>query len=302
MSALAQFARADANQTPQNDSATSLRAWSTVYTGRSSLAGDAANGTEGVTASVVGTTFGADTQLTERMLLGGSLGFSRQTFSSNSGRGRSDDVLATLYARGSLWGRAYVSLAAGYGWHDINTRRAVVLFGSNVLEAKYRAEDWGGRIEGGYGFSAGAVATLSPFLAFVGDSYHQPNYSEIAVVGSSNTAVAYSANVFGVTHAEFGARYNQYFSLGERQSLSLDTVAAWEHEFDSSPLVLAAFQTAQGSRFQLRGTMPASETALLGVGLRLLDGGRFTFGLRSDGRFGAGTNILSGTADVTYRW
>jgi len=278
-----------------------LRVWSTVFAGHSSLDGDPGMGTQKVVASVLGLSLGADIQPDTATLLGASLGLSRQTFSSGSGNGSSKDLTFALYGRRILFDHAYLTGALGFGLHHVETRRDVQLF-STVLTADYHAHDFGGRIEGGYSFSFSDNWLVSPYSAFVGDSYRQPSYDETAISGAQFLAASFAAKSIGVTHVELGTRFGHYFALENGKSLSLDALAAWEHELDDNPFVVASFQAFPDTSFVVPGTRPARETALLGLGLRLQDSDRLTFGLRSDARIGAGTTILSGTADLTYRW
>jgi uncharacterized protein with beta-barrel porin domain len=279
-----------------------VRTWATAYGGRSSLAGSTAQNTQSVTASVFGTVLGADKQIDDLTLLGASLGLSHQTFSSDSGTGRSDDTAVTLYGRRTFFDAAYISLALGYGWHAVSTDRPITSLGTLSYNASYHAHDIGGRIEGGYSLAFDEKSSLAPFLAFVGDAYNAPAYSETGSNGRSNLAVSYFPSAIGITHTELGARYFRYFTLDDGWYISLDTVAAWERELDDTPLILAAFETSPGSDFALHGMRPARDTALAGLGLRLQTDNGFTFGVRSDARLGVGTTIFSGTADITYRW
>lgn len=278
-----------------------LRLWSTVFAGHSSLGGDAALGTQKVVASVVGMSFGADTQLDENTLVGASLGVSRQTFSSAGGNGSSKDLTFALYGRRTLFEHAYVTAALGLGLHDVATRRTSSLFGS-VLDAGYHTYDFGGRLEAGYVFNIDDKTLLSPYAAFVGDSYHQPGYGETASSGPGFLAASFAEKMIDVTHMELGTRFGQSFALDDGRLLYLDALVAGEHELDDNPYINASFQAFPDTSFVVPGTRAARETALLGLGLRLQDGDRLTFGLRSDARIGAGTTVLSGTADVNYRW
>jgi outer membrane autotransporter protein len=278
-----------------------LRLWSTAFVGHSSLDGDTALGTQKVVASVVGMSFGADTQPDENTLVGASLGASRQTFSSGGGNGSSKDLTIALYGRRTLFDHAYISAALGLGLHDVATRRTSQLFGS-VLDAGYHTYDIGGRIEGGYVFNIDDKTLLSPYGAFVGDSYHQPAYSEIASSGPGFLAASFAEKLIEVTHMEMGARFGQSFDLSDGKLLYVDALAAWEHELDDNPYINASFQAFPDTSFVVPGTRAARETALLGVGLRLQDSDSLTFGLRSDARVGVSTTVLSGTADLTYRW
>jgi outer membrane autotransporter protein len=278
-----------------------LRLWSSTVAGHSSLEGDPAMGTQKVVASVVGLSLGGDVQPDSVTLLGASLGLSHQTFSSAGGNGSSQDLTFALYGRRTLFEHAYVTVAMGYGLHHVETRRSVPLF-NTILGAAYDAEDIGGRIEGGYSFTFDETRVISPYSAFVGDSYRQPAYSETVISGSPIMSASFGSKSIPVTHAELGLRFGQYFALKDGKSLSLDAVGAWEHELDDNPYVIASFQAFPDSSFAVPGTRPDRETGLLGLGLRLQQDDRLTFGLRGDARLGAGTTIVSGTADLTYRW
>ena len=276
-----------------------VRIWQTFFAGRSSLDGDGTS--QHVVASVAGTSFGADTQLGDIALVGGSMGLGHQTFSSGSSHGNSEDLTLTLYASRVLFGHVYASTAVGYGWHRVLTVRPA-LFTADVLTARYHAKDFGGRIESGYRFDINDNLALSPYGAFVGDNYNQPGYQESNSDGSTAFAASFASKSTSVTHLELGGRYGQYFKLDDGRGLSLDALAAWEHELDDNPYVLASFQRADDLLFYIPGTRPARETALLGAGLRLQTDMGLTVGTRTDARIGAGTTILSGTADITFQW
>ena len=161
-----------------------LRAWSSLYAGRSSLEGKPSSGTQSVSASIVGTTWGADSQIGAHYLAGGSVGLSHQTFSSTGGNGGSDDVMLTLYGREDITSQLYLAEAVGYGWHSVTTRRAVTITGLDVVEGRFHSHDIGGRLEGGYVFHFAHKGMLSPFVALVGDSYAEPAYDEFAPRGA----------------------------------------------------------------------------------------------------------------------
>lgn len=279
----------------------SLRFWSTAFAGRSSVVGNSEAGTPNVTASILGTAFGADTQFDDATLAGVSVSTSRQTFSSGASRGTSADLALTAYARRSLFDNAYVTAALGYGWHTVETQRPGTILGYGILEAKYHTIDFGGRLEGGYTFTLDRNL-LSPFGALVSDDYHQPAYAEAAVSGPSFYAASFAAKSISVTHMEWGLRYGRYFSSDDGKTFSLDATAAWEHELNDAPYVLASLLIDPGSSFAVYGTKPPPDTALLGLGFRQQNKSGLSFGMRADSRLGTGTTIISGTADLTYRW
>ena len=42
--------------------------------------------------------------------------------------------------------------ALAYGWHDVTTDRTVMIAGIDQLRARFNANTWSGRVEGGYRF------------------------------------------------------------------------------------------------------------------------------------------------------
>jgi uncharacterized protein with beta-barrel porin domain len=288
-------------ETPGGLSNLSWRGWSSLFAGRSLIGADAATGTPAVTASVTGLTLGSDTLLDDDTLVGASLSASRQTFSSGTGLGVSDDRAIALYGRHRLFGQAYLSEALGYGWHNIDTSRSVRLGGLTVLQASLQAEDAGGRVEAGYAFGLDGARTLSPYVALVGDAYSPPAYREKVAQGSPRFAAAFAAATIGIVHGELGVHYEDGWRLAEG-GLSLEALGAWEQELTDNPFVLTAFLADPAVRFQARGARPAVSTALAGLGLRYTTDSKVSFGLRGDTRLGSRTTIFSGTLDITFNW
>lgn len=282
-------------------SSLSWRSWSSVYAGRSFIGADARVGTPAVSASIAGLTLGTDTLLDDNNLVGGSFSAGRQTFSSGTATGVSDDRAVALYGRHRLFGAAYLSEALGYGWHDIDTSRTVGLGGLTVLQSAFQTQDAGGRLEAGYGFALGGRRTLSPYAALVADAYLTPSYRENAATGTPRFAATFAASTIGILHGEVGTRYEDAWKI-PGGVLSLEVLGAWEHELADNPLVLTAFLADPTNSFLARGTRPAIDTGLAGLGLRLATGRRFSIGLRGDTRLGARTTIFSGTLDATLNW
>jgi uncharacterized protein with beta-barrel porin domain len=281
--------------------ARSWRSWSSLYAGRSFIGADAATGTPGVSASVAGLTLGTDTLLGDNTLVGASFSASRQTFSSGTATGVSDDRAIALYGRQRFFGAAYLSGALGYGWHDIDTSRTLRLGSTTILQAMFQAQDAGGRLEAGYGFALGGRRGLSPYVALVGDAYRTPSYQENAATGSPRFAASFSGSTIGMLHGELGAHYEDGWTL-PGGDLSLELLGGWEHELADNPFVLAAFLADPSNSFLARGTRPPIDTGLAGLGLRFTPKPGFSVGLRGDTRLGARTTIFSGTLDATFNW
>ena len=100
------------------------------------------------------------------------------------GSGRSDLFQAGAFIRHNI-GPAYLSGVLAYGWQDINTDRTVTVAGVDRLRAKFNANAWSGRVEGGYRFVAQGFG-WTPYAAGQFTTFELPNYAEQAIVGVGN--------------------------------------------------------------------------------------------------------------------
>lgn len=279
-----------------------MRVWGSVYGGHAGISANAATGAAGLSANNVGFVAGAEVSLTDDFRLGGSAGFGSQDFSSANSVGDSDDVMLGLYARQDLLENGYIAAAFAYSWHDIATTRTITVAGTDVLGAKFDAHAIGGRIEGGWRLALDDAFGVTPFFAFAGDNFYAPAYAESAISGSSSFALSYAANKTAQKHTEFGAHLDHAIDLGGGDMLSADARAAWAHQLDDAAFVTATFQGLPGSSFRLLGVRAATDTALLGLGLKIRNPSGLDVGLRMDSQLGAGTTVLQGMGTVSWRW
>ena len=103
-------------------------------------------------AASFGTAVGADYRFSPDTLAGFALAGGGTNFTvANGGSGRSDLFQAGAFIRHNA-GAAYLSAALAYGWQDITTDRTVTVAGIDRLRAKFNANAFSGRVEGGYRF------------------------------------------------------------------------------------------------------------------------------------------------------
>jgi len=279
-----------------------MRVWGSVYGGHAGISANAATGAASLSANNVGFVAGGEVSLTDGLRLGASAGFGSQDFSSANSTGDSDDVMLGLYARQDILESGYITAAFAYSWHDIATTRTITVAGTDVLGAKFDAHAIGGRLEGGWRLALDEAFGLTPFAAFAGDNFYVPAYAEGAISGSSSFALTYAANKTVQKHTEFGAHLDHAVDLGGGDMLSADARAAWAHQLDDAPFVTAAFQGLPGSTFRLLGVRAATDTALLGLGLKIQNPDGLSAGLRMDSQLGAGTTVLQGMGTLAWRW
>jgi autotransporter-associated beta strand protein len=276
------------------------RVWGGAYGGHVSLSADAASGAAGLSASNVGLIGGADMQLGDGILAGVTLDWGRQNFNSGNGTGLSTDYAFGLYGRADQ-GPAYVTAAFGYGWHQITTLRVVTVSGTDVLQGKQNADDFGGRIEAGWRMALDDTYTIAPYGAFAGESFESPAYAETALAGASTFALSYAAHTSTLGRSELGAHLDRSYDLANG-ALSADIKAAWAHQLGDLPFAQANFENLATASFQVLGVRPARDMALLGADIELQYRSGLFLGLKGEGQFGAGTTILEGMGNLGLRW
>jgi uncharacterized protein with beta-barrel porin domain len=113
--------------------------------------------------------------------------------------------------------------------------------------------------------------------------------------------LSYGAQTTALGRSELGARLDRNYAL-EHGTLTADLHAAWAHQLDDQPFVLASFQNLPGSSFQVAGVRPGRDTALLGLDLEVQNSSGLFFGVRGEGQFGTGTTIVEGLGNLGWRW
>jgi autotransporter-associated beta strand protein len=275
--------------------------WASAFGGHTGISANAVTGASSLSSNAVGLAVGAEAMFADQLLAGASIGIGHQSYRSGSGsNGKSGDVMLGLYGHNNF-GEAYVSAAFGYGRHAVQTMRIVTISGTDVLTGKFDATDIGGRAETGYRFDLGDELGLTPFAAFAAQDFHTPAYAETAASGSKNFALSYAANDAPTSHTELGTRLNRNFTL-EDGTLSLEGLLGWTHQLRNSSSAQAAFQSLPNSGFVLVGIKPASDTALLGLVLEKHDAAGLVYGARVQSAVGPGTQSITGTINLAYRW
>ena len=276
------------------------RIWGSVYGGHVGLSADTASGAASLSASNVGFIAGADMGVDDGLLAGVTVGFGRQNFSSGNGTGDSDDVMIGLYARKEA-GPLYVTAAFGYGWHQITTQRVVTVSGTDILQGKQDADDFGGRVEAGWRMVLDDQYALSPYAAIAAESFEAPAYVETAVSGASTFALSVAAHSSTLGRSELGAGLARNYQTGDGV-LAADVRLAWAHQLDDLPFTQVTFQGLPGASFVVTGVHPASDTALLGAGFEVRRASGLFFGVKAESQLGAGTTILEGMGNLGWRW
>jgi outer membrane autotransporter protein len=213
------------------------------------------------------------------------------------GGGGGDNIQAGVHASTRL-GPAYVFGAFAFANNWLSLSRTAA-FG-DLLAARFDAQSYGGRIEGGYRLSGLAVG-LTPYAAFQGLALNTPRYGEVDQ-NLGGFGLAYGQRTASWNRSELGARIDRAFAVGWDISLALRGRLAWAHNWVSDPTLAASFQMLPGSAFTVVGAKPVKDSALVtGLAeLRLTDGA--FVGVRFDGDLAPRSQTYAGSAQLRYEW
>ncbi len=247
---------------------------------------------------------GADYRPAPGTLLGFSLAGGGTSWSLSGGLGSGKtDVFQTGAYGSRQFGAAYVSAALAYAWHDGTTDRTVTVASSDMLRGEFRADSFGGRIEGGYRFGIGPSGSgLTPYAALQGQSFRTSGFGETVRAGSAQFALNYGDQTSTAVRTELGAWADGRFGLANGNALALRGRLAWAHDEVTGARIGAVFQALPGSAFTVLGAEAPSNLALVTAGaeLRLRNG--VSVGAKFEGEFASRSRTYGGAGTVRYAW
>lgn len=279
--------------------------WGAAFGGSNSTRGDGVAGTSDSTTRVGGIAAGADYRYAPDSLIGFSLAgghINWQLANAGLGGGASDAFMAGIYGR-HTFGPAYVSGAVTYTNHWMRTDRLAAPGLVDQLHADFNAESWGGRLEGGYRVPGNFMAIQwTPYAAIQGQSFHTPNYGEVAVAGANNFAVNVAGRTATAFRGEVGLRTDKVIAIDRGSQMNLFGKIAYAHDEISDPSVAINFIALGGPAFTVFGAQPSRDLALLtgGAEWRLANG--ISLLAKFDGEFGERSQTYSGTGRIRYTW
>jgi outer membrane autotransporter protein len=297
-------ARAMFTKAPPQNFEARWNVWAAGFGGSQTTDGNAAIGSNGATSRIAGTVVGADYYFSPNTIAGFALagGGTSYTVGNGLGSGRSDMFQAGVYARHTM-GAAYIAGALAYGWQDITTNRTVTLAGLDQLQARFNANAFSGRVEGGYRFVTpwiGGIG-LTPYAAAQFTTFDLPAYAEQAVIGTNNFALAYGAKSVTDPRSEVGFRTDKSYAMPDGV-LTLRSRFAWAHDYDPSRSIGATFQALPGASFVVNGAAQASDSALTTASVEMKWRNNWSVAATFEGEFSSVTSSYAGKGVVRYAW
>ncbi|WP_439409332.1 autotransporter outer membrane beta-barrel domain-containing protein [Bradyrhizobium sp. DASA03076] len=198
--------------------------WTAGYGGSAQVGGNAAIGSQDLTARVWGGAAGADYRVSMDTLVGFALGGGGLNYSlaNAMGTGSADLFQAGVYGRHNF-GPAYLSAALAYGRHDVTTNRTVI--GADRLQGRFKADTFSARFEGGYRFATPLVG-ITPYAAVQVTNVNLPNYSEVSLSGGGLFALNYASQSLTDSRSELGLRTDKSYAM-QNGVLTLRGRTAW---------------------------------------------------------------------------
>jgi uncharacterized protein with beta-barrel porin domain len=274
--------------------------WAAGYGGSQTTDGNAALGSNTATSRMAGTAVGADYRISPFTIAGFALAGGGTSFGVNTlGSGRSDLFQAGAFVRHNV-GPAYLTGALAYGWQDITTDRTVAVAGIDQLRARFNANAWSGRVEGGYRF-VGYGFGITPYAAGQFTTFDLPAYAEQAITGSNLFALAYGSKSVTDTRSELGLRSDKSFAASGGV-LTLRGRLAWAHDFNPDRAIGATFQNLPGASFIVNGARQASDSALTTASAEMKWLNGWSTAATFEGEFSDVTRSYAGKGVVRYAW
>jgi uncharacterized protein with beta-barrel porin domain len=275
--------------------------WAAGYGGAQTTDGNAVLGSNTATSRVYGTAVGADYRFSPFTLAGFALAGGGTNFSiaNGLGSGRSDLFQAGAFIRHTA-GPAYISAALAYGWQDITTDRTVTIAGVDRLRAKFNANAFSGRVEGGYRFVTPWMG-ITPYAAGQFTTFELPAYAEAVVSGANTFALGYAAKDVTASRSELGARTDKSWAMQDA-ILTLRGRFAWAHDFNIDRNIAATFQTLPGASFVVNGAAQAHDAALTTASAEMQWLNGFSLAATFEGEFSNVTRSYAGKGVARYSW
>jgi autotransporter-associated beta strand protein len=274
--------------------------WAAGYGGSQTTDGNAVMGSNTATSRIFGTAVGADYRFSPFTIAGFALAGGGTNFTvANSGSGRSDLFQAGAFVRHDV-GAAYLSGALAYGWQDVTTDRTVAIAGVDRLRARFNANAFSGRVEGGYRFVAPWMG-LTPYAAAQFTTFNLPGYAEQVLSGANTFALAYGSKSVTDGRSELGLRTDKSFALANA-IVTLRGRAAWAHDFNPDRTIAATFQTLPGASFVVAGAAQAPNSALATASAEVKWLNGWSAAATFEGEFSNVTRSYAGKGVARYNW
>ena len=279
--------------------------WGAAFGGGSTTNGDPAGaGTNSVSAHTGAFAAGLDYHVAPDTILGVALagGGVNWSLGAGLGGGHGDTFLAGLYGSKQS-GQVYISGALTFSSNWMSTSRSIAVAGPDTLTASFNAQDFGGRLEGGYRVPAAVAFNVTPYAAVQAQTFHSPGYSETGTLAAPDPfALTFNAQSATVVRTELGSRFDKSFAQSDGSTVNLFGRLAWAHDWQSNPNLTATFIGLPTATFVVNGAAPPSDLALITAGAEWRWRKGWSALAKFDGEFSSRSQTYTGTGQIKYSW
>ena len=262
---------------------------------------DGNNGTSGYDSQIWGFNLGADTAVGQNLRVGVAAGY-LSTEQSNDTLGTDGTVntgnlsLYGQYDTGNWW----LGGMAGVGAGQLSNHRSVSFPGySATADGSAPVRSLFAKLGGGYRIKT-AVGTIEPMASVdvvntrVGTLTESGNSDiNLNMSGTDQTSVA----------SEVGARFSRGFQLDSGTSGAFSASLSWRHQLVTpNSTVNAGFVTGSTDLLTYQGTQLPSDSAVVGLALKVNLSKRSALSFGYQGEFGSGQTTNAVVGQYQYHW
>jgi outer membrane autotransporter protein len=189
-----------------------------------------------------------------------------------------------------------------YGWQDITSDRNVTVVCTDMLRARFDANAYSGRVEGGYRFVDPVMDVgITPYAAGQFTTFDLPAYAEGVLAGAGTFALSYASKSVTDSRSELGLRNDKSFAV-PNGVLTVRGRTAWAHDFDTDRSAAATFQALPGASFVVNGAAQATDSALVTASAEMKWTNGWSAAATFEGEFSDVTRSYAGKGIVRYSW
>lgn len=257
-----------------------------------------------MTYSMGGFAAGLDRQVTDRLRVGVTTGYTSGTQSVQGfqGSGRSNTVLAGVYGDYSA-GAVYADLLAGYAYSTNQMTRTISFPGvQRQAYGQVGANQFLGQLESGYRFDLGGPGqgSVTPFGRLQVYTASQGTFSEW---GAQSLDLTVQSQTTTSVRSVVGAQVGSQVEVGLRDRLGLQVRLGWSHEYaDTSRPVTAALAGAPTTPFTTYGSAAQRDGVLLGLSASTAVVEATSVYVRYEGTISGQDNAQAVTAGLRMTW
>lgn len=245
------------------------------------------NQIDGYDINTLGTSFGADTRVSNNVRVGTSFTFANTGVDDHGARVgsnlKTNSYIGAVYAtyEGMPW---YIDGNVSFGVENTDTRRLIDFTPATTLLARgnYGSQQAGFGVEGGYPFQIADRTYLTPFAGFGYTYLNQDSYTES---GAGGADLSVSSNNTFSARTKLGVKVAAYVPSDlDNWTLKPNASLQWIHEYNpDAPDLTSTYMGGAGSAsFTNTGIAMPEDTGVVSIGIDVASNDDWTITAKTD--------------------